>query len=272
MNPPQQILILAKAIEQEGGQLWIVGGSVRDAQLGIDPTDWDIEVYGMSVEHLKSTLEKLGRAKWVGKFLHLKAKIQGMQLDVAIPMIDGQVSPYTTIEQAAHRRDLTMNAIAYDPLKHEKLIHFMAQEYSNSILRAVDSTKFGVDPLRVLRVARFAAIRNLGPKSHSLICVRAFVWTMWLLKELDMNRSDMAKKTPIDRVEMIDKIKVFARFPQWRFDIHDIKERVDRAANKRSGVLKDDLSLMDLFFSRPTQPRRWRSIDAVSYLKRWIGP
>src|SRR5439155_12741297 len=66
--------------------------------------------------------------------------------------------PLMTIEDAAHRRDFTINAILEDPLSGEVIDPFHGREdIKNRILRAVSVDTFAEDSLRVLRAAQFAA-------------------------------------------------------------------------------------------------------------------
>jgi tRNA nucleotidyltransferase (CCA-adding enzyme) len=66
--------------------------------------------------------------------------------------------PHLSIEDAARRRDFTINAIAWDPLTDEYLDpHDGRADLERRILRAVDARTFGEDSLRVLRAVQFAA-------------------------------------------------------------------------------------------------------------------
>src|SRR5262249_15652488 len=66
--------------------------------------------------------------------------------------------PSMTIEEAARRRDFTINAILQDPLRLEILDPFKGrQDIERRTLRAVSRDTFGEDSLRVLRAAQFAA-------------------------------------------------------------------------------------------------------------------
>jgi tRNA nucleotidyltransferase (CCA-adding enzyme) len=66
-----------------------------------------------------------------------------------------------TPQEATKRRDLTINSMGYDPVKQEFIDPYNGQEdLKNKILRATDKETFGDDPLRVLRIMRFAG--NLG--------------------------------------------------------------------------------------------------------------
>ena len=48
---------LARLIAAEGGRAMLVGGCVRDELMGIQPKDWDLEVYGIPPEKLRKLLE-----------------------------------------------------------------------------------------------------------------------------------------------------------------------------------------------------------------------
>ena len=62
-----------------------------------------------------------------------------------------------SIEEAARRRDFTINAISWDPLTDEYLDPFSGREHlQQKILKAVDPQTFGDDSLRVLRAVQFA--------------------------------------------------------------------------------------------------------------------
>ena len=66
--------------------------------------------------------------------------------------------PHLSVEEAARRRDFTINAIAWDPLTGEYLDpHDGRADLERRVLRAVDVRTFGEDSLRVLRAVQFAA-------------------------------------------------------------------------------------------------------------------
>jgi tRNA nucleotidyltransferase (CCA-adding enzyme) len=66
--------------------------------------------------------------------------------------------PSMSIEEAARRRDFTVNAISWDPLTDEYIYPLTARrDLEQGLLRAVDPHTFGDDSLRVLRAVQFAA-------------------------------------------------------------------------------------------------------------------
>lgn len=125
---PNAILELCRAIGQAGGRALLVGGSVRDRLLGLPWKDFDLEVYGLSAEALKAVLERFGEVNTVGEaFTVYKLRLNEWEVDVSLPrretksgrghrgfLIEGD--PFLSFEEAARRRDFTINAVFYDPL------------------------------------------------------------------------------------------------------------------------------------------------------------
>lgn len=157
---------IAEAVRHAGGRALVVGGWVRDRLLGRESKDVDIEVFGVPADALRGLLESLGRAESVGESFQVY-KIGG--IDVSLPRresksgrghkgFDVTGDPSMTIEQAARRRDFTVNAISWDPLTGEYLDPFDGRsDLAGKMLRVVDPATFPDDSLRVLRGVQFAA-------------------------------------------------------------------------------------------------------------------
>jgi tRNA nucleotidyltransferase (CCA-adding enzyme) len=157
---------IARIVNASGGRALVVGGWVRDRLLGLDSKDVDVEVYGIPAPTLKALLERIGPVNTVGESFTVY-KVAGV--DVALPRRDSKVAgghrgfevsgdPSMTIEEAARRRDFTINAISWDPLTDEYLDPWSGRaDLENRVLRAVDPRTFGDDSLRVLRGVQFAA-------------------------------------------------------------------------------------------------------------------
>jgi len=175
MNP--QVLKLAEAVRNAGGRAMLVGGCVRDRLIGIESKDLDVEVYGVDPARLREILKQLGNVNTVGEHFSvykLVARDQSteparVEIDVSIPrresksgqghrgfLIEGD--PSMTFEEAARRRDFTLNAILYDPLRDEMVDPFGGRaDLANRLLKAVDAGTFIEDSLRVLRAVQLAA-------------------------------------------------------------------------------------------------------------------
>ncbi|CAC9448107.1 CCA tRNA nucleotidyltransferase (EC 2.7.7.72) [uncultured Gammaproteobacteria bacterium] len=144
-------------------KIYLVGGAVRDQLLGIadenTEKDW-VVVDSSPDEMLDLGYRQVGQSFPV--FLH-----PGTQEEYALARVERKISKgykgfefdtanTVTLEQDLSRRDLTINAIAQT--KNGDLVDpFNGQEdLDNGLLRHV-SDAFSEDPVRVLRVARFAA-------------------------------------------------------------------------------------------------------------------
>ncbi|NVJ68606.1 MAG: multifunctional CCA addition/repair protein [Gammaproteobacteria bacterium] len=148
-------------------QIYLVGGAVRDKLLGLEVKDQDFVVVGSD----PTAMRQLGY-KEVGKdfpvFLHPETGEEYALARTERKSGKGykgfavDFSPEITLEQDLIRRDLTINAMAQT--KNGEIIdpHQGQQDLENKVLRHV-SPAFAEDPLRVLRVARFAArFHHLG--------------------------------------------------------------------------------------------------------------
>ena len=146
---------------------YIVGGSIRDRLLGIPVNDNDYVVVGSSIEQmLEAGYLQIGTDFPV--FLHPKSHQEyalarsERKSGKGYKGFEVQFDPGVTLEEDLYRRDLSINAIAQD--KDGNIIdpYGGKEDLENKILRHV-SPHFREDPLRVLRLARFAAkLNNLG--------------------------------------------------------------------------------------------------------------
>jgi len=161
---------IAKAVRARGGRALVVGGWVRDRLLGsgTDNTskDLDLEVFGIAAADLPALLAPFGHVEPIGQSFPVY-KIG--TVDIGLPRRESKAGrghkgfvvegdPSMSIEDAARRRDFTVNAIAWDPLTDEYIDPFGGrQDLERRLLRAVDPQTFGDDSLRVLRAVQFAA-------------------------------------------------------------------------------------------------------------------
>jgi tRNA nucleotidyltransferase (CCA-adding enzyme) len=160
---------IIRDLNASGFRAVIVGGAVRDALLGLAPKDFDIEVYGIPYDRLASFLARYGRVDLVGKAFGVVKLFRSAfgEVDFSIPRRESKIGlrhrdfqtafdENITPQEAASRRDFTINAMAYDPLRDQLLDFFGGEsDLRNHVLRAT-SEAFREDPLRVLRGLQFA--------------------------------------------------------------------------------------------------------------------
>jgi tRNA nucleotidyltransferase (CCA-adding enzyme) len=166
----QQATTIARTVRDRGGRALVVGGYVRDRLLGYPSEEVDLEVFGIREHDLKALLERLGRVEAVGQ--HFAVYKTG-PVDVALPRRESKSGrghkafavtgdPSMSFEDAARRRDFTINAISWDPLTDEYIDPFDGRDdLARRVLRVVDPQTFADDSLRVLRALQFAARFNL---------------------------------------------------------------------------------------------------------------
>jgi tRNA nucleotidyltransferase (CCA-adding enzyme) len=253
MNLPLAIMDVCRAVASAGGRAWIVGGVVRDGLMGVESKDHDIEVHGLEISALRPLLEKLGTVNAIGKsFGVFKLNIGDLDCDVSIPRHDNQVgpghkdvsivgNPFMGIESAARRRDLTINAIAYDPLQNEFVDPFGGmRDIERARLVAVDPKTFAEDPLRVLRVVQFAARFGFSvQKDLADLCRKTYLFAL-PPERIWGEFEKLLLRAPIPSVGwalagelgVLDKVLPdLASLPS-----EPIEQALNRAAERRSGI------------------------------------
>ncbi len=163
-----------------GLEAYVVGGAVRDALLGLPVHDRDWVVVGATVQQmLQAGFRAVGRDFPVFLHPHTQEEYALARTErKSAPGYHGFVvhaDPAVTLQQDLSRRDLTINAIAQredgtliDPFGGAADLH-------ERVLRHV-SPAFAEDPVRILRVARFAArFADFRLAPETLALMRAMV-------------------------------------------------------------------------------------------------
>ena len=164
---PEKVLSFTRAVAEAGGRAMLNGGCVRDELMGVEPKDWDVEVYAVEPERLREIVARFGDVNAVGESFAVY-KI-GNDLDVSLPprgrksgaghrgfVVEGD--PSMSFEEACSRRDFTVNAILKDAITGEVVDPFNGRsDIDRKVLKLVSRETFGEDSLRVLRAAQFAA-------------------------------------------------------------------------------------------------------------------
>src|SRR3954463_16715666 len=173
---------LASRVREAGGRALIVGGWVRDRLLGVSATNIDVEVFGLPGDRVGAVLESFGRVETVGKSFQV---FKLGDVDVSLPRRESKSGrghrgfevtgdPSMSIEDAARRRDFTINAISWDPLTGEYLDPFDGRgDLQRRLLRIVDRRTFADDSLRVLRAIQFTARFDLAVEEETRAICRA---------------------------------------------------------------------------------------------------
>lgn len=170
---PAGLLALLDRLQAGGARAHVVGGALRDLLLGrpVDPL-WDIAT-SRAPEDVRARVDRVEPiGERHGTLLVIEPTVmaevttfrrEGVYSDARRP--DAVWWTEDPVEDLA-RRDLTINALAFDPRSGVLLDPFDgARDLKRRVLRAVGDpeARLAEDPLRALRVARFAAVLEMDP-------------------------------------------------------------------------------------------------------------
>jgi tRNA nucleotidyltransferase (CCA-adding enzyme) len=162
---PGDVRDIASRLESAGFDTWCVGGAIRDNLLNLPNNDFDLATAAraddvqrlfkrtipIGVEHgTVAVLDRQGQSHEVTTF----------RRDVSTDGRHAVVAFGVSIEEDLARRDFTINAIAYHPIRHEWRDPFDGHiDLERKVIRAVGdpAERFREDYLRILRALRFAA-------------------------------------------------------------------------------------------------------------------
>jgi tRNA nucleotidyltransferase (CCA-adding enzyme) len=235
---------IVRDLRSAGFRALVTGGAVRDALLGVPAKDVDIEVYGISYERLAEFLASYGRVDLVGKSFGVVnfTASDGQQCHFSVPRRDSKTGlghrdflstfdKNITPQEAASRRDFTINALAYDPLTGEILDFFGGREDLQARVLRATTDVFKEDPLRVLRGMQFACrfdltldpataemCRSISDEYSTLAKERiAEEFMKWAVKSTRPGRiADYLDQTGwLGHFPEIDRIRGVPQDPQW---------------------------------------------------------
>ncbi|HVH08827.1 MAG TPA: CCA tRNA nucleotidyltransferase [Gemmatimonadales bacterium] len=162
---PEAVVRIARKLEEAGFETWCVGGAIRDNLLGLKNHDFDLTTAAppsevqrlfkrtvpVGVEHgTVAVLDPSNRAHEVTTF----------RKDIRSDGRHATVEFGVSLTDDLARRDFTINAIAYHPLRHEWRDPFKGvDDLGHKLIRSVGDPnwRFQEDYLRILRALRFSA-------------------------------------------------------------------------------------------------------------------
>ncbi len=162
---PPEVLKIAQKLEDAGFETWCVGGAIRDNLLGLENHDFDLTTAAppdevrrvfphtvpVGIEH--GTVAVLDRH-------HRPHEVTTFRRDIKTDGRHAVVEFGVSLMDDLARRDFTINAMAYHPLKHEWRDPFKgADDLGKKLIRSVGDAnwRFQEDYLRILRALRFSA-------------------------------------------------------------------------------------------------------------------
>ncbi|HEU4558088.1 MAG TPA: CCA tRNA nucleotidyltransferase [Longimicrobium sp.] len=206
LRPPDEVVRIARRLEDAGFSTWAVGGAVRDALAGHgEGKDWDLATAARprDVQRLFRKTVPVGIAHGTVGVLgadNRLVEVTTFRRDVETDGRHARVSFSDTVEEDLQRRDFTINAIAWHPRTHEvRDPHGGLPDLQAGVIRTVGAPgeRFREDRLRVLRALRFAgrfgfridpatweAARQSAPELPNLSAERVREELLKVLKEV----------------------------------------------------------------------------------------
>jgi len=186
-------------LNKHGARSFLVGGCVRDKLLGIEPKDYDIEVYGLTPEKLKSIIRDHYILDEIGASFQV-LKIKGWDIEISTPRREVQIGdkhtsfkteydPNMSYVDACSRRDVTCNAIMQCLTTGEYIDPLGGIEDLRDKIIKPTSPRFKEDPLRVLRAMQFIGrfemhwtieLQEMCSELNPSQLSRERIWEEWL--------------------------------------------------------------------------------------------
>jgi len=162
---PEEVLEIARVLENAGHEAWCVGGALRDTLLGDPHSDFDLATSARpeEVQRLFRRTAAIGVEHGTVGVIDRKRvmhEVTTFRRDVETDGRHAVVEYGASLDDDLARRDFTINAIAFHPLRGEwRDPHGGKLDLEAGVVRAVGdpAARFREDYLRVLRAIRFAA-------------------------------------------------------------------------------------------------------------------
>jgi tRNA nucleotidyltransferase (CCA-adding enzyme) len=162
---PSEVLKIARKLEDAGFETWCVGGAIRDNLLGLENHDFDLTTSAPPPEVQKAFKRTVPVGIEHGTVAVLDAnnrphEVTTFRKDIRTDGRHAEVEFGVSLMDDLARRDFTINAIAYHPIRHEWRDPFQGeQDLDKKLIRSVGDPnwRFQEDYLRILRALRFSA-------------------------------------------------------------------------------------------------------------------
>lgn len=174
----RDVFEFAQKVEEIGGEVFLVGGSIRDILMGKTPKEYDMEIFASEKENgldkrefserIESVMKDFGKIELVGKSYGVY-KIKGKNWDVSFPRKETKIgetrkdyyvvtNPLMSYSLAQRRRDLTINSLLFSPTRNIIIDNYNGMaDIRDKLIRCVSEETFVEDPLRAYRVAQFVS-------------------------------------------------------------------------------------------------------------------
>ena len=258
---PRGVSTVADVLERNGFEAWLVGGCVRDHLLGRQPKDYDITT-SASVERTIAAFEGFRVIETGVKHGTVTVISDDMPVEVTTFRVDGgysdgrhpdSVTFTSDIREDLSRRDFTINAIAYSPVRGYTDLFGGGSDLEARIIRCVGDPekRFREDALRILRALRFASVLGfeIEPGTSRAIHECRGLLSMIALERVTQelfgilcgdNAADVMRKYPDVIERILPPCGAMVGFeqhnPRHAYDVWEHTLRVVQACPKERGL------------------------------------
>jgi tRNA nucleotidyltransferase (CCA-adding enzyme) len=203
---PKEIMEILEILDKKNFDGYIVGGSIRDIILGLEPKDWDITTNATPEQILNLFPDSFYENEFGTVGVKVRkttpsnsSNLPPLQIEGEFPTSEKEqveiveITPYRSegnytdgrrpdeikfvanIDEDLKRRDFTINAIAFSPIKDILIDNFEGiKDIENKVLRTVGEPdeRFGEDYLRMIRAIRIATQLNFNIENKTLESIK----------------------------------------------------------------------------------------------------
>lgn len=188
MTIPQDALTILQRLNDAGEEAYVVGGCVRDALLGVTPKDWDI-CTSARPEEMQRIFSGMHVVETGLKHGTLTVVLHHTPYEVTTFRVDGAYTDHrhpdgvtfvTDVTMDLARRDFTVNAMAYHPVRGLVDAFGGREDLARRLIRCVGrpEARFEEDALRILRALRFASVYDFDIDPETASAIHALYPTM----------------------------------------------------------------------------------------------
>lgn len=207
---PEDALQILRTLRSAGFEAFVVGGCVRDMQLGRQPHDWDITTNAQPME-VKRLFERTIDTGLKHGTVTVMCGAEGYE--VTTYRVDGvyedgrhpsEVTFTTSLAEDLKRRDFTINAMAYSEETGVVDLFGGIQDLEAGIVRAVGdpAARFSEDALRIMRAFRFAAQLGFTVEEHTCLAAKELAHTLQKISS-ERVRDELEKMLLSPRPDMV---------------------------------------------------------------------